>query len=306
MPKKNSNDGAHLRIVGKDKQDSESMDAMKAAGAIGAEEAPKHEPDRAFDDLMREFDEMYWDEWEGFVSESMGREEFVRTVVEIDSAGFAYPFIIFDTPPTPTAKPPMKIQEKYSILDMEKMSKEDEDLLYWSLTCDEKEFSIVFVPKEAVRKLEEAVHEYFRMIVAESEAPGAEEYDPAVMFAVKRELRITFNNLVAELTMPDDEFDDDEDFDDDFDPDDGFDDDFDSDDDEGLDGSFGSDDEVFSFNGEGSDSDDDALDFNDWDDDDPLAGFDFGEIEKAIDEEMQAKTLCTLGSERYKLMILIR
>ena len=150
---------------------------------------------------------MYIDEWDEYTADGMGRDEFLRTVIEIDEAEMVHPVIAFDSSPAPTAKKPEETPEKYGILDLTKTSAEEEDSLLWNFEAKGANYKVAFIPMRAVKELEEGVHGLVESIVKDNnkQKDPDTEADPIFEIGYVREITILFNNLYNEYSVYNDD-----------------------------------------------------------------------------------------------------
>jgi len=195
-------DKSHLRVVGKDAPDNKNNEEDKSVLSSIA----------LYDAIADELSELYHSNWHGCVKNDMGREDFVRTVLECDDLDFVHPVIVYDSAPAPTANKPMLTPEKYGILDLSLVGRDEEDTLLWTLECAHRDYRIVFMPKKAEYKIEKQIQNLIKMIIDEIDDNIPDEFNPSAVVAFIRELRIAFNNEAMESGFMDDD-----DFDDDFD-----------------------------------------------------------------------------------------
>jgi len=202
-------DRSHLKVVNKEGDapsgDEAFDEAMEEAVDEALEEAVSESSDIVYNIIVELLTLRYASEWDDFLSDGMGRDEFVRTVIELDDAYHAHPVIVFDSAPAPTKKAPKMIPERYGILDLAALSKDDEDTLFWNLECEARDYRMVFIPKEALHEIEKQIHELFGLIISDYEANEDDygslngEFEPAVIAAILRETRILFSNISFEL-----------------------------------------------------------------------------------------------------------
>ena len=218
---KDNNEKRHLHIV-------EPEQGQPEEGEYDLEDSSTY----AYDKLSGELTEMYFSEWEEYLEDEMGRDDFIRTVLETDDLGAVHPVIAFDSAPAPTSKRPEMVPEKYGLLNLANLTIEEEDTLFWCMECEKKEYQSIFVPKKAIYEIESLLHKLMKQIIEDGEARGRKDFDPTTVFAFVRELRILFNNEAYECGLFDEDPDEEELYDDDFDDEDFDDEDMD---DEGFD-----------------------------------------------------------------------
>jgi len=200
MTKKNDTKGdrKHLKLVDKNEPVSEVvlLDTVN----------------EKYESMSDVLNEMYFDDWDGYLEEDMKRKDFVRTVIEMDEMGELHPFIAFDSSFAPTAKKPEFTPEKYEILDLVKLSAEDEDTLLWGLEAMDKEYRIVFIPERAYAKLEQQLRDIIKYISEEKASAEDKEFYPLAFISYIRESTILVNNSLVEFGLLDgDDVDDDDD-----------------------------------------------------------------------------------------------
>ena len=197
-------DRSHLKVVETEKDQPQDKDDKEVFSTV------------LYDEISRELTDQFFSEWDEYMSEKMGREDFIRTVIELDDLEFVHPFIVFDNKPAPTSNKAKLTPEKYSILDMNDLSNEEEDAILWNLECEGKNYRVIYIPIRLMREIETKLHRLIKQIIEESEFQTLEDFDPTTVVALLREYRIIFNSAIHESGMlNDDEYDDDYDDDDD-------------------------------------------------------------------------------------------
>jgi len=199
----------HLRLVPKDGHETNDAPEPDELTATDAEELFMKNVQDGYLELAIKFSEMFHDEWEGYMSKTMERGDFVRTVVEMDQEGLIHPVIAFDSSPAPTSDKPIFTPENYSLLDLAKFPAGDEDLLLWQMEAMEKSYHVIFVPNRAVQKMEKQLHELVRNIVTNSKDFPNEDYDPLPVIGYVRELVIILDNASTDYDFADEDLDDD-------------------------------------------------------------------------------------------------
>jgi len=198
----------HLRLVPKDGQETNDAPETDDLPFNDAEELFMDNVQDWYLELVIKFSEMFHDEWEGYMSKKMEREDFVRTVIEIDQEGMIHPVIAYDSSPAPTANKTMFTPEKYGLLDLAKFPAEDEDRLLWQMEAMDKSYHIIFVPNRAVKKMEKQLHEVVKDIVIGSKDFPDENYEPLLVIGYVRELVIILDNANMDFGFGDEDSDD--------------------------------------------------------------------------------------------------
>jgi len=220
MKEDGKKDRTHLRLVGKDEPLEEALNN----GGMDIETIGE-----LYSNTSLEMTNMFIDEWDDYITDGMKRDEFIRTVIEIDESEMVHPLVVFDTTAAAAkAGDPKETPKNYRILDLTKISAEEEDLLLWGFGTRGADYRVTFIPKRAVKELEQMLHDLVKAIVRETskQADQTKDIDPVFMIGYVRGITILFNNLYNEFSVFD------EDYFDDFDEDyfDGFDEDDDEDD----------------------------------------------------------------------------
>ena len=214
MPDKKNNEkgGSHLRLVGKD----EAREKAPGTSVMDIESISEQ-----YTKIAMETTGMFLDAWDEYTEDGMERDCFRRTLLEIDEAAMVHPVIAFDTSPGPAAKDQALAPANYGILDLAKLTAEDEDRLLWDFEARGAGYRIAFIPLRAVSKLEKLLHSLVKTVIKENKKLSDPEaaVEPIATIGYVREVVILFHNLYSEFSIYDDDFDFDEDFDEDFDGD---------------------------------------------------------------------------------------
>ena len=163
------NNRDHLTLISNDKLKERCDDSTKT-DYIGWEE---------------EFSRQFYEDWCEFSQDRKIRDDYIRTIIEIDNYGIVHPYIALD-----------HALGEYGILNILDFYPEKIDEMLWTMVINEKEPVNVFVPKKAVNYMEKKLKNIIEDI-------SSEEIEESLLFTLarRREIYITLNDVAAKFKL---------------------------------------------------------------------------------------------------------